>query len=154
MPRRPAFVRTRTWHGYALVLCTTLFVTRVAGQAIQFARPLQSLPPFDAWQGSSASYPLLLAAQGVIVIFMARITWQVFQLTLQARRRVGWWLAAFGTIYATGSVVRLMVGVLVDDAPAWFSAWIPGVFHLVLAAFVLILSHFHIAGATRAPLGP
>jgi len=41
------------------------------------------------------------------------------------------------------SVGRIVVGLSVPAAPAWFSTWIPAVFHVVLAAYVLTLAHYH-----------
>jgi hypothetical protein len=34
---------------------TALFAFRVAAQLLQYAHPIASLPPFEAWQGSSLS---------------------------------------------------------------------------------------------------
>lgn len=48
----------------------------------------------------------------------------------------------------SGSVLRVVIGLLLSHAPIWFSAWISSVFHLVLAAFVLTLAHFHLRKAT------
>ncbi len=58
-------------------------------------------------------------------------------------RRFGHGLAWFGGIYMAGSVVRIAVGIAVPSAPAWFSAWIPAFFHLVLAGFVLSAARYH-----------
>ena len=39
-----------------------------------------------------------------------------------------------------GSLLRIAVGIAVPAAPAWFSTWIPALFHLVLAGYVLTLA--------------
>jgi hypothetical protein len=49
-----------------------------------------------------------------------------------------------------GSLARLAVGLVFDQAPAWFTAWIPGAFHVVLAAFVLTLASYHALERTGA----
>ena len=60
-----------------------------------------------------------------------------------ARPRGGPVLLWFGIVYMAGSVVRIIVGLAVPAAPAWFSAWIPALFHVVLAGYVLALARFH-----------
>jgi hypothetical protein len=45
-----------------------------------------------------------------------------------------------GGLYMAGSLLRIAVGIALPSAPAWFSAWIPAAFHLVLAGYVLTLA--------------
>lgn len=117
-----------------LWLLTFLFSLRVAGQAIQHWAPQAWLPPFGAFQGSNLSYPVLLSSQIVILAAM------VFcNLRRPAGGRALFW---FGVIYMTGSLARIAVGLAVPDAHAWFRAWISGVFHIVLAAYLLVLARF------------
>ena len=101
------------------------------------------LPPFDAWQGSALPYELLLSAQIAILAVMARLAWQVRADKLQRRAGVGRALTIAGWIYCSVMLIRLCIGVAAPAAPGWFKAWIPGVFHLVLAAFVLTLAAYH-----------
>jgi hypothetical protein len=131
MERRLAFL---------LWLFTALFAARVAGQAIQRWVPQAFLPPFDAFQGSNLPYWQLLSVQIVILAIMCVIAWRAQRNALAAHRRTGRVLAWAGGIYMAGSLGRIAVGALWRDAPAWFSAWIPAFFHVVLAAFVLTLS--------------
>ena len=123
----------------ALVMCllTALFAARVLAQLVQRERPVPWLPAFDAFQGSNLTYPVLLAAQMLILAAMigiiarlAREPWQVPPLVQRL-------LAVFGWIYFGVMAARLAIGVLAPHSGAWFTAWIPAVFHLVLAAFVL-----------------
>ena len=60
-----------------------------------------------------------------------------FNLRRPAGGRVLFWI---GVIYMSVSLARIAVGLVVPGAPAWFSTWIPAVFHVVLAAYVLALS--------------
>jgi hypothetical protein len=48
-----------------------------------------------------------------------------------------------GGVYMAASLTRLAIGLGFPAAPPWFSAWISGAFHLVLAGFVLTLAAFH-----------
>lgn len=47
-----------------------------------------------------------------------------------------------GVIYMTGSLARIAIGLSVPDAHPWFRAWISGVFHIVLAAYLLVIARF------------
>ncbi len=138
-------------HALLLFGLTALFVLRVGGQALQRWYPLHVLPPFDAWQGSNAPYPLLLSMQLLLVFVMLRVCWRTARGTNPPRRRLGIWLAACGVIYMAGSVLRIVIGLTVADAPAWFSAWISAVFHLVLAGFVLTAAHHYLRARHLGP---
>ena len=117
---------------FLLWLLTFLFSLRVAGQAIQRWAPQPWLPPFDAFQGSNLPYAVLLGSQVAILAAMA-----FCNLRRPAGGRVLFW---FGVIYMTGSLARIAVGLAVPDAHPWFRAWISAVFHIVLAAYLLLLS--------------
>lgn len=133
-----------------LGLLTLLFALRVAAQALQRWIPTEVLPPFSAFQGSTLSYPLLLASQLVILALMVSGTWRVGTGRLVQRLRVARYLRTFALVYLAGSVLRILVGVLHPASPAWFSTWIPAFFHLVLASYVLIISECY-AGAPSSP---
>lgn len=125
-----------------------LFALRVAGQALQLWLPQSFLPPFHAFQGSDLSfYWLLLFAQLSILALMARLAWRVQRAELTPRRRLGNALAWLGSLYLAAGMGRLAVGLGFASAPGWFKAWIPAVFHGVLAAFVLVIAAYH----RRAP---
>lgn len=136
------------WNGYFVVmaLLAGLFGLRVAGQAVQYWAPQNFLPDFDAFQGSSLPYPVLLAFQLVILGWMVRTIWRVRLGSTVPNRRIGRWLAWLGGIYMAGSVLRIAVGLAIPSAPAWFSTWIPALFHLVIAGFVITAADFHLRG--------
>jgi hypothetical protein len=148
--------RAAATRGYAAALwaLSLAFVLRVAAQALQRWAPQRFLPPFEEFQGSSLSYDLLLASQLAIIAVMSHVSWRVSTGALARSRRIGRVLAWIGSLYMAGSIARVAIGVLVPGAPAWFTAWISGAFHLVLAAFVLTLASFHLQlppGATAEP---
>ncbi|HUQ25143.1 MAG TPA: hypothetical protein VM140_05690 [Burkholderiales bacterium] len=107
---------------------------RVAGQAIQRWAPLTFLPPFDAFQGSNLPYPVLLGSQ--ILILGAMIFCNL------RRPNGGRMLLWIGGVYMAGSLLRIAIGLVVPAAPAWFSTWIPALFHVVLAGYVLTLATY------------
>ena len=121
---------------------TTLFALRVAAQLLQYARPVRFLPPFEAWQGSRLSYPVLLASQLVILVVMF---WGANAVSrrVSTRRRVGAWLVALGWVYLGSMSVRLVLGLTLLAHVAWFAKPIPALFHMVLAGYVLTFGRYH-----------
>jgi hypothetical protein len=130
---------------------TSLFAVRVLGQFVQRWMPQPFLPPFEAFQGSRLPYWLLLSFQLLILAVMTRVAWRVQTDRLVPRRRVGRWLAGAGVVYMATALGRIAVGLAVLDAHAWFKAWIPAFFHVVLAGFVLVLSFYHLSGPVPTP---
>jgi len=120
-----------------------LFVLRVAAQAAQNWLPQSYLPPFHAFQGSNLPYWFLLSAQLAIIAVMFYYAWRVQRGELTPSLRAARILGVLGAIYLAGSVVRIAVGLLFDNAPAWFHAWISEIFHLVLAGYVLTICAWH-----------
>ncbi len=113
-----------------------LFALRVLG-------PQPFLPLFRDFQGSNLPYWLLLSAQLLILAAMAFASWRVQTRRLAIGRRAGLALAWVGGIYMAGALTRVVVGLAAPAAPDWFRTWIPAVFHVVLAAFVLTLALYH-----------
>lgn len=135
----------------AWALCA-LFMLRVCAQAIQVWAPQPLLPRFQEFQGSSIPYWILLPLQLGIVCIMVTCSWRMQRRTLTVSKRTGTVLLTGGSIYLVGSITRLMIGLFLPGAPAWFSAWIPAIFHVVLAAFVLEVGAYHRVMA-RAAIG-
>src|SRR6266446_3375787 len=119
---------------------SVLFAARVLGQAVQRWMPQPFLPPFEAFQGSSLPYWLLLSFQLLILVVMVRVAWRVQTDRLVPSRRVGLWLAGAGSVYMAFALGRIAVGLAVPDADAWFKTWIPAFFPLVLATYLPILA--------------
>jgi hypothetical protein len=139
---------------YTWSLCV-LFAVRVLGQALQRWAPQLFLPPFEAFQGSRLPYWLLLSFQLLILAVMMRVARRVQSDRLVPHHRIGFWLAWAGAVYMVVALGRIAVGLAVPDAPAWFKTWIPAFFHVVLAAFVLVVSLYHLRGtAPRRGEGP
>lgn len=130
-------------YGTVLWVLTFLFFMRILGQALQYWMPQPFLPPFDAFQGSSLPYWFLLFTQLLILVVMMCLSWRVQHNKLVSSRRAGMVLAWAGGLYMAGSLGRIAIGLAWPEAPAWFSAWISAVFHVVLAWFVLTLALYH-----------
>lgn len=138
-------------HSWVCWSLAGLFAARVLGQAVQRALPQPLLPPFDAFQGSRLPYALLLGTQVVILAAMAIASWRIQRRRLVPVERTGSVLRVLGIVYMFFAMARIVIGWAVPDANAWFRAWIPAFFHLVLAGFVLALAHYHLsAGGARS----
>lgn len=133
---------------YAAVLwaLSSLFAARLLGQAVQHWAPQPFLPAFEEFQGSSLPYWLLLSAQILILSTMALFSWRAQSGMLAPSRRAASVLAWFGGIYMAASLGRIVVGLAVPVAPDWFRTWIPAIFHVVLAGYVLTLAVYHRRG--------
>jgi len=89
---------------------SVLFAARVLGQAVQRWMPQPFLPPFEAFQGSSLPYWLLLSFQLLILVVMVRVAWRVQTDRLVPSRRVGLRLAGAGSVYMAFALGRIAVG--------------------------------------------
>jgi hypothetical protein len=106
--------------------------------------PQSFLPPLEAFQGSNLPYWLLLSFQLLILVLMLRVAWRVQKDRLVPSRRAGRWLAGAGAAYMAVALGRITIGLAVSSAHAWFKAWIPAFFHLVLAGFIVAVSLYHL----------
>jgi hypothetical protein len=131
-------------HFAILAGLTGLFALRMAAQAIQRWAPQPWLPAFNDFQGSSLAYSTLLTIQLLILGLMMRTTWRVGRNIAEPSPGLGRGLAWFGGVYMAGSILRILIGLTVPNAHPWFSTWIPALFHLVLAGFVIAAAHFHL----------
>lgn len=133
-----------------LWLLTAAFAARVAGQAIQSVWPQTFLPSFAAFQGSRLPYPVLLATQIAILATMIRFTARIHAGTLIPSRQAARILGLLGGLYLAVAIGRIVIGLVVPQAPPWFSTWIPALLHVALASWVLLVAGYHSSGAARA----
>ncbi len=125
-----------------MLALTALFVLRVLAQAVQWAGPVPFLPSFDSWQGSGLPYPALLASQVVIIALLARALVVVRSRSI---RPASWKHRAcflLGGAYFAAMAFRLLAGLTFFSDVEWFAQSLPALFHLVLAAFVLLFGHY------------
>ena len=128
----------------ALWVLLALFVGRVLGQVIvALARP-RWLPEMKQWYSGLLPYPVLLPIQIVYIVVM---TWIALDFTrgegtfVTPRPALGEALAWVSYVYAAGMVLRFVLWL--RTAPEKRRAWIPIIFHLVLAAFLWVFASWH-----------
>lgn len=136
-------------YGWALWLLTLGFLLRVLGQVIQCWAPQPYLPPFHSFQGSNLPYPVLFSVQVILLAIMVRTAHRVQTAALPPSDSAGRILCRLGAIYLGLSLVRIAIGLLVPPAPEWFRTWIPAIFHVVLATYVVVLGRYHRWAQTR-----
>ena len=120
-----------------------LFLLRVAGQLAVALDAAPFLPPMAAWYSGLLPYRPLLLSQIVIVGLFAKIC-------LDLSRGAGYFAAphawldrplqTFGWVYAAAMLLRYVLTMTFYPERRWTGGLIPIAFHLVLAAFLLVLA--------------
>lgn len=100
-------------------------------------------PDLEYWQGSGIPYGGILAIQLAIMVGVALLAYRIMHGHLLARKRLGRVLLILGAVYFIVMLLRLLLGVTVLTDSPWFAKSIPAFFHLVLAAMVLTIGHYH-----------
>jgi hypothetical protein len=136
--------------GAILWALSFLFLARITGQLIQYFNPVPWLPQLDAWQGSSLPYGVLLFSQLIIFALMGRISSQYTLGRVKQNPSKGKWLLSLGILYFLSMAGRLVIGFTNLSMHPWFHTFIPAIFHLVLATFVLLLAAFHMNWFSRS----
>jgi hypothetical protein len=113
-----------------------LFVLRVAGQAMVAFFGVTWLPPMDRWYSGLVPYEVLLPAQLLIIVAMAKISSDFTRrqgFFVRPRRFFAVHWLGFGWLYFAAMLVRCLI-----QGPT-----IPVFFHWVLAAFVIAVGLWH-----------
>ena len=126
-----------------LWLLLGLFSFRVLAQFLQWYGEVTFLPPFDAWHSAVVPYPVLLSVQLCIMAFLGKVSLDFSTGRIKASdRAAGRWLA-FGIVYMSVMIVRLLLGLTLLTEQSWFSNYLPTAFHIILAAYVIIVGVYH-----------
>ena len=120
-------------------LLTTAFLLRVIGQAVQRWTPVEFLPPFDDWQGSSLPYAVILSAQIAILAIAVYVTRRMATGANVVGARWASRIMTLGIIYFAAMATRIVLGLTLLPDVGWFTSWISSSFHLVLALQVVLI---------------
>ncbi len=121
----------------------TLFCLRVVGQVVVVLAHPAWLPRMAQWYSGLLPYPLLLPAQVVLIALMSVMAWQVSAHVAPfgtPHRAVGVVLIPLAIVYAGSMAVRYAVRMARDPDQRWLGGTIPIIFHVVLAAFLLLFA--------------
>jgi hypothetical protein len=136
-----------------LWLLLALFAFRVVAQPLALIVYSPLLPPFEAWHSAALPYGVLLASQIAILAALAWTAWHFTNGDVEPRRGVGIVALTLGGVYFAAMAARLVLGLTALSHVRWFASPIPTVFHLVLAAFLLVYGRFHYTHGARMPPG-
>ena len=140
-------------HGPILALLTLLFFFRVLGQWLVAFLDVSWLPAMEQWYSGLIPYPILLAIQLVMLVFMVKTSIDISRGGgFFARRRPRWsrFLVNFSVVYAAAMVLRYVLTMIFRPEMRWLGGTIPIFFHYVLAAFIFTWGRFHSPGTTFA----
>lgn len=135
--------RRRT--GAVLWVLTALFAFRVVAQPLSLVTSI--LPPFDAWDSGVMPYGWLLTSQLLILVVLVVLTRRVIAAGNTTEHRGGRWIVWLGVVYFAAMAVRLVLGATLLRESNWFAHPVPTIFHLVLAAYVILYGRVSSLGA-------
>ena len=132
----------------ALGALAGLFALRVAAQALHRWLPADTAPAGLSYRGVLPD-GLLLAIQVFILALMISIACEVGAGLRRRNQRAARVLGLVGAIYLAGSLARIVAGLVLPHATPWFTAWVPALFHVVLALFIVTLAAYHATARPR-----
>jgi hypothetical protein len=138
-------------HAIWLMVLLALFVFRVLAQLLQWFFATAWLPSFEAWHSGTLPYPVLVGTQIAIIMVAIWLIRGLWRAAIEPRALLGRVLTWFGAVYFIGSVLRLLAGLTFGRDHAFLGAYLPGIFHVVLAVMVLTAANFHRNGEPLIP---
>ena len=136
---------TATSAAFLLWLLLAVFAVRVVGQLIVVIAQPSWLPPMEQWYSGIIAYPILLILQVVLLVAMALVSLGVtagWPPLVPPRPELGAVLVIASYFYGAAMVVRYVVRMVRRPDQRWFGGTIPIVFHIVLAAWLLVLGSY------------
>ena len=119
------------------------FAIRVIAQPLALVFDSALLPPFESWHSAALPYGLLLASQVAILLALGWTAWRFTTGDVAPRRAAGTLALILGTVYLLTMVARFVLGLTALSHVRWFASPLPTVFHMVLAAYLLLYGRFH-----------
>lgn len=138
-------------YGLILVLFTSLFFLRIAGQALVALSGVAWLPAMEQWYSGLIRYPMLVVIQVAMLLIMIKICMDICRGSgFFAIQRPSWsrYLIGCSALYAIAMALRYILTMFYRPGMRWYGATIPIVFHFVLAGFLFVLGRYH-AGADK-----
>lgn len=130
-----------------------LFGFRVVAQPLALVVHSALLPPFESWHSAALPYGVLLASQVAILTALGWTAWRFTTGDVVPRRTAGVVALALGGLYFVTMVARLILGLTTLSHVRWFASPLPTLFHLVLAASLLLFGRFHYSGGEHVRSG-
>ncbi len=123
-----------------------LFVVRVVGQLLVVLGWGAFLPSIELWSSGLIPYPWLFLAQILIILLYGKVCLDFTRgsgFFVVPRPELGRKLLIFGSGYVLVMGIRVLIFILRSSNQPWMGGWIPIGFHMVLAAFILVVGGYH-----------
>ncbi len=144
-------MKTGTYAGLLWGLFT-VFALRIVAQLAQLIFSVPWLPAFDAWHSAVLPYSVLLVAQFLIALGMAKVAIAFSRGSIEPSMSAARIWLPLGVLYLALMTLRLSLGLTVLAGHFWFASHLSTIFHFVLASFVLLVGLSHAEKARgRAP---
>jgi hypothetical protein len=130
-------------YAVACWLLSVLGAAPVLGQVVQRWSPLPYLPPLEAFQEIDLPYWLSLSVRVPVLAAMTAVSWNVHRGVLVPDPGRGFILGWVGAGYMAITFGAVVFELSVPHSIAGFCAWLPALFHIVFAGFVLTISVYH-----------
>lgn len=127
-----------------LWILTALFCFRVLAQPLSLIIDVPWLPPFEEWHSNAMPYILLLTFQIIIITMMVYTNISHYKKKKIQKRKFGKALLIVALLYVIAMIIRLILGATMIEPSSWFANKISPWFHLVLAAYLLVIARFHL----------
>lgn len=125
-----------------LLVLFLVFLFRVLAQLLQSGNDISFLPAFEQWHSATIPYGWLLFSQGLILAAMLCTWLYIHREQYRFKRGRAQLLLVLGSIYFLVMLVRFIFGITVLPEHRWFGATLPALFHMVLAAYLLVLGGY------------
>lgn len=119
-----------------------IFCFRVGVQFLQRFGDFDFLPSFNDWHSGSIPYLWLFVSQVVIIFITVNIVFKLHINTYKCGLKKSKVLLFIGWLYFLFMLVRFVLSITVMQPHQWFGATLPAAFHMVLAAFLIVLGWY------------
>ncbi|MGI9317019.1 MAG: sterol desaturase family protein, partial [bacterium] len=116
---------------------------------MQVVFPVTFLPEFSAWHSGVLPYPVLVCIQILVAVSGAAYIYKLQAGQIPENAATGSLFLVLGGIYFTSMVFRLIAGLSLAGNSTWFSAILPSVFHIALAAYLIAAGFYHKRGSAQ-----
>lgn len=124
-----------------------LYAAQMLGQAVLWFAHIQVFPPITAWYFGLVPYRVLFPIQFAILSAMSYVTWRFVRgHAWPPCARCAWILTRVAVAYTVLILLRYGTAVALHAELRTVAGAIPTIPHVVLAAFIYTLAHYHARG--------
>ena len=121
---------------------TLAFCFRVIAQLLQKFGNFNFLPSFNDWQSGSIPYLWLFISQVIIISIAIYTIFKIHKNTYKYSIKKSKVLLFIGWLYFIFMLIRFVLSITILQSHPWYGATIPAAFHMVLAAYLIVLGWY------------